>query len=139
MINSNKIKLQANGNWPAIVFSLAPQLSGAIEKVGKHVPCPVHGGKDGLRLYKDFQETGGAVCNTCGSFSNGLALLGWINNWSFRDTLKAVDEYLSGTASYEAHENTYNMHSSKTRTPIVRMPCTKKKKTIKKKPPLISV
>ena len=130
MINSNTIKLQANGNWPAIIFSLAPQLSDAIEKIGKHVPCPVHGGKDGLRLYKDFQETGGAVCNTCGSFSNGLALLGWINNWSFRDTLKAVDEHLSGTASYEAHGNTYNIHSSKARTPIVRMPCTKKKQSI---------
>ena len=130
MINANKIKLQANGNWPTIIPNLAPQLSDAIEKTGKHVPCPVHGGKDGFRLYNDFHITGGAVCNTCGAFSDGLSLLQWVNNWSFWDTLKAVNEHLDGPSSYEARSHANNLHDYKARTPIVRTPCIKKKNSI---------
>jgi len=130
MINANKIKLQANGNWPAIVFSLAPQLSGAIEKIGKHVPCTVHGGKDGLKLFNDFHITGGAICNTCGAFSDGFSLLQWVNNWSFWDTLKAVNEHLNGSSSYEERSHAHNLHNSKVRAPIVRTPCVKKKNSI---------
>lgn len=39
--------------------------------------CPIHGGESGeaFRVYPDFHETGGCVCNSCGSFASGLDFL----------------------------------------------------------------
>jgi len=95
MIEAKDIKQQANGYWSAIALALAPQLKQACEKMGKHVPCPIHGGKDGFRLFKDFEATGGGICNTCGEFTDGYALLQWLNSWDFSSTLKAVSGYLN--------------------------------------------
>ena len=64
-----------------MLFTLAPPLKAALDRKGKHVPCPVHGGRDGFRIFPDVAETGGGICNTCGSFANGFALLMWINGW----------------------------------------------------------
>jgi len=97
-MNTSKLKLQSNGQWGGLVSNLAPQLSLAIEKTGKHIACPVHGGKDGFRVFKDFARTGGGICNTCGEFSDGLALLQWANSWSFKETIEAVNQYLNGSA-----------------------------------------
>jgi len=98
MMNAREIKLQSIGQWGGLVSNLAPQLSPAIEKTGKHIACPVHGGKDGFRVFKDFARTGGGICNTCGEFSDGLALLQWVNSWSFRVTLDEVNKCLSGSS-----------------------------------------
>ena len=57
---------KARGLWADILGELAPELMPAIEAGADHVPCPVHGGKDGFRVFNDFQETGGGVCNTSG-------------------------------------------------------------------------
>tara|TARA_R110002049_G_scaffold309186_1_gene518214 strand:+ start:28035 stop:29096 length:1062 start_codon:yes stop_codon:yes gene_type:complete len=95
MIEAKDIKQQARGYWGAIATALAPQLKVAHEKLGRHVPCPIHGGTDGFRLFKDFNETGGGICNTCGEFSDGYALLQWLHGWNFPHTLKAVGEYLN--------------------------------------------
>ena len=96
MKNAKEIKEQACGLWAGVVACVAPQLIPAIEKKGKHCACSVHGGKDGFRVFKNFAETGGAICNTCGSFSDGLALIEWANGWNFKETLIAVNEYLNG-------------------------------------------
>ncbi len=61
-----------------------------MEQPGKHVPCPVHGGKDGFRLFSNYQENGACVCNTCGEFRDGFKTLEWINGWSFFEALKHV-------------------------------------------------
>ena len=53
------VREAACGKWSFICRSIAPQLGEAIEKLGRHVPCPVHGGRDGFRVFKDFEETGG--------------------------------------------------------------------------------
>ncbi len=39
--------------------------------------CPIHGGSSGeaWRFYRDAHINGGCVCNTCGSFSQGVAFL----------------------------------------------------------------
>jgi phage/plasmid primase-like uncharacterized protein len=50
----------------------------------------VHGGTDGFRLFRNVGETGGGICNTCGAFSDGFALLMWMNGWRFVDALRAV-------------------------------------------------
>jgi hypothetical protein len=89
-LSPQEIKQKASYRWLEILSTLAPALRPALEKPGKHVPCPVHGGRDGFRLFKDVNESGGGICNTCGSFRDGFAVLRWVNGWSFRQSLEAV-------------------------------------------------
>ena len=52
----------ADGQWIMILDTLtANVLTAALERPGKHVSCPIHGGKDGFRVFKDVQQRGGAV------------------------------------------------------------------------------
>jgi putative DNA primase/helicase len=90
------IRAQARGRWGHILAALAPELTEALEKAPRHVPCPVHGGHDGLRLFKDYEENGGAMCNTCGSFPSGFRVLQWLKGWDFPEVLAAVSELLGG-------------------------------------------
>jgi len=96
MKSAREIKLQSTGLWNELITSLVPQLTPAIKKTGKHIVCPVHGGKDGFRVFNNFADTGGGICNTCGNFSDGFALIEWANGWSFKESLAAVNEYLNG-------------------------------------------
>lgn len=92
---AEKVREAASSNWLFIVSALAPHAEAALKKPGRHVSCPIHGGKDGFRLFKNFLETGGGVCNTCGPRHDGFELLMWLNNWDFKQTLDAVGEFLS--------------------------------------------
>lgn len=97
---------EARGNWYSIASCLTPELNSAMQKIGKHVPCPVHGGSDGFRLFKDFSETGGGVCNTCGSFANGIALTKWVKGWSYVQTLEALEHHLNvGSIHFQKKEH----------------------------------
>lgn len=81
--------------WLDVLATLAPDsMYEAIAKPGKHVSCPVHGGKhkDAFRLFKDAHRTGGAVCNTCGPRHDGFELLMWLKGWSFEQCLLAVGD-----------------------------------------------
>ena len=93
-INAKAIKEQALGRWLEILPLLDARLQDAGARVGKHVPCPVHGGKDGFRLYADDQNGGGA-CNTCGTFADGFAVLQWLRGCSFYESLRIVAELLN--------------------------------------------
>ena len=93
-INARSIKEQASGKWLEILPLLDARLSDAVARVGKHVPCPIHGGKDGFRLYADDQNGGGA-CNTCGTFADGFAVLQWLRGCSFYESLRIVAELLN--------------------------------------------
>jgi len=84
----------AHGHWGAILGALAPHLQAALDRVGRHVPCPVHGGKDGFRVFKDVDDTGGSVCNTCGINADGISTLMWANGWRYSGTLRSVADYL---------------------------------------------
>ena len=64
------IHRQAPGRWLDILSGLAPDLRPAVEKRGRHVPCPVHGGKDGFRLFRDADQTGGGICNTVSGWAS---------------------------------------------------------------------
>lgn len=88
------IREAARGHWDAIFCALAPTLKAAMQHPGKHVPCPVHGGKDGFRLFEDYREAGSCVCNTCGNFRDGFAALQWLHGWSFAYTLSRVASVL---------------------------------------------
>ena len=104
MIEAKEVKRLASGYWNSIVATLAPQLEQAVQKTGKHVPCPIHGGQDGFRLFRDFNATGGGICNTCGEFTDGFSLIQWVNEWSFSETLKAINEYLNGKPTLTTNE-----------------------------------
>jgi len=87
----------AGGCWADVLGALAPALTPALSRLGRHVPCPVHGGTDGFRLFRDVDQTGGGVCNTCGTFHDGFALLMWVNRWTFPEALNAVAHELGTT------------------------------------------
>ena len=78
-IDVHAVRAKASGRWDYILRCLAPQLKHAAEKAGHHVACPCHGGEDGFRLFKNFAVNGSGVCNTCGNFRDGFALLEWVH------------------------------------------------------------
>jgi putative DNA primase/helicase len=82
----------AEGQWDTIFQSLAPALLPAVEAFPKHVDCPVHGGKNDLRLFKDYLKTGGGICSCMdsGDGATGFHLLCWVNGWSFKDAVREV-------------------------------------------------
>lgn len=100
-LDVNTVREAARGHWDAIFCALAPTLKAAMLRPGKHVPCPVHGGQDGFRLFSDYKEAGSCVCNTCGTFRDGFATLEWIHGWSFTETLCQVARVLGVNSSYE--------------------------------------
>ncbi|MFX4226326.1 MAG: DUF7146 domain-containing protein [Porticoccaceae bacterium] len=65
-----------------------------VQRYGKHGGCPLCGGTDRFRFYRDFEETGGGICNKCGGFRNGLLLLRQNNNLPLNIIIDQVGEYL---------------------------------------------
>lgn len=93
------VRDQAKGRWLEILGYLADgYLSAAISRPGKHVACPRHSAGnqkgDGFRLFKDANETGGGICNTCGARHDGFEMLMWLFGWTFDETKNHVAEYL---------------------------------------------
>ncbi len=94
-IESSVVRNAARGVWLSVLDSLAPELERAIEKPGKrHIGCPVHGGHDGFRLFRDADISGGGICNSCGAKPDGFSLLMWLRGWSFPEALSAVADEL---------------------------------------------
>ena len=89
----------ANGRWKSIFLALAPSLKDAVsmneKNPGRHVPCPVHGGVDGFRLFPHYQNTGSCICNSCGGRNNGFETLMWVNGWRFNECVNAVGAFLA--------------------------------------------
>jgi phage/plasmid primase-like uncharacterized protein len=102
MLKAEDVKKAAHGRWDNILASVAPQLQPALKDHRKHVPCPVHGGTDGFRVFKDVEINGATVCNTCGFFTDGFATIMWANGWDFSTTLKEVARYVLLPQSYAA-------------------------------------
>ncbi|MCX2972940.1 hypothetical protein EYC87_04980 [Halieaceae bacterium IMCC8485] len=92
---------QYNGLWPDIISRLAPELRAAVQSRPRHVLCPVHGGKDGLRCFNDFDETGGMICNTCGAFPNGYLVLAWTLDIPIQEAVQLVRNFSGSSASRE--------------------------------------
>lgn len=98
--NLQEVKRLARGRWLEILPALNNGFQDAAARVGVHVPCPVHGGVDGFRLFKDAADTGGGTCNSCGHFPDGFALLRWASGWSLPWTIQQVGQFLRG-AGYD--------------------------------------
>lgn len=100
---ADTVKRSAYNNWDRVLVAVDPRFTDAVEAGvtrKKHVPCPHHGGKDGFRMFNDFIMTGGGICNTCGSYSDGFELLKWLNGWTYSQAVRAVGDAL-GIASYD--------------------------------------
>lgn len=97
-IDAKEVKLMAEGRWLHIFSALAPALENAIARLGKHVPSPVRGGKDGFRLFKDSAIHGRSVCNQDGVFSDGFATLMHVTGLDFHSTVMEVWKFLGGDA-----------------------------------------
>jgi hypothetical protein len=99
------LKLAASGRWSDIIRALSSvDLSEALARTGRHVRCHNNHGKtrSQFRLFKDFEQTGGGVCNTCGRFPSGFALLSWLNGWEYKRSVKEVANHLGlGAARHE--------------------------------------
>lgn len=93
-LDAATVRTCAHGRWDCILAVLAPTLEPALARPGRHVPCPIHGGKDGFRVFRDVADTGGGICNTCGAQPDGFALLMWANQWRFPEALAAVARWL---------------------------------------------
>lgn len=92
---------QVRGQWADILATLSPELSPALERIGRSGPCPVHGGKDGFRFFRNAAETGGGVCNTCGTFSNGFQLLAWLSGDNdIKAAYRRVSEYVNHGSAF---------------------------------------
>ena len=93
--NAAKLK-----GWDVILRDLCPEIdSRAFDKPGRHTKCPVHGvagrGGDGFKFFrKDFQDSGGGMCNTCGTYPDGFSLLMWVKNYGFADAVADVGDFL---------------------------------------------
>lgn len=100
---------QCDGQWESIFNALiGSKLDTAITKDGKsHCSCPVHGGTDGFRLRgrnkKYWRHTGASVCNTCGSFGNGIETLMFVNGWDFKTAINEIKAYLGIDDKYSKH------------------------------------
>jgi phage/plasmid primase-like uncharacterized protein len=110
MEEKEKIHLRARGHWEWIFNALAPNALGAAMKAGQksepdHVACPVHNpSKDGFRLFGDWKISGGGVCNTCGTFSNGFSVLKWLYGWDYPTAAAEVERLFDGETASEARE-----------------------------------
>jgi len=94
---------RATGQWEAIYRANAPELAEAmanasIGKGAKHSACPVHGSdsglNDGFRLFPDWRETGGGICNSCGTFCSGVDLLKWLLDEDFKSVASRIEQII---------------------------------------------
>lgn len=100
-MESQSLTQRCRGRWPEIMAALAPyeDLLKAIERGSRRQGwCPVHRGQhgDAFRVFKDFSDTGGAVCNSCGKFGTGFKVLMWINGWDELRTGRELKRFLDG-------------------------------------------
>ena len=95
-ICKKEVKAKAAGMWDRIIGSLAPSISPALDHPGLvHIDCPMHGGAGDFRVYRDVVDSGGGVC-TCGNWPDGIALIGAVNDWTFKDSLSEIGRLVLG-------------------------------------------
>lgn len=106
-VDKDVIKAAAYGRWDDIYRALIPDLASALSHPKKHHPCPFHNGKDGFRFFKDYKETGGCICGTCGNFT-GINLLMFANNWDFPQALNEINYVLGNPSPIDVADKQYS-------------------------------
>ncbi|SER30428.1 Uncharacterized domain associated with phage/plasmid primase [Azotobacter beijerinckii] len=110
----------AEGRWLHLYQLLAPELVDAQTQPGVARNCPVHGGKDGFRVFRKTAGTsGGGVCQTCGIKPDGLALLMWVRDWGFHEVLQEVGSLLGVKDPHGRYGNAQPPKEVVLRQPVV--------------------
>jgi len=92
------IKSAAKGRWREIARSALGIPEEALS--GEHGPCPKCSGTDRWRVFADFAETGGAICNQCGrDLGDGFSLAQWWLGIGFREAVMRIADHLGIKAS----------------------------------------
>lgn len=94
------LKAAGNKGWSFVFSHIAPSLSFMLSNTKKRYACPVHGtsksGKgDGFRFLKDFESTGGVLCNTCGCKADGISALSFLTGSSWGEVCREIAELLN--------------------------------------------
>jgi len=92
--HTEKVREAAHGRWDQILPCLAPSIGAALNRPGRHITCPFHGGKSDFRVRKDYALEGRAHC-TCGNW-DGFSLLMQLHGWDFPTAVAEVEEVLGG-------------------------------------------
>lgn len=90
-----QIKADAQWHWPYIIEQVAGISDDYLTTT--HGPCPRCGGADRWRVFDDFSQTGGAICNQCGKFGDGLAVVQWYLGIAFPDVVQKLGQFLGTT------------------------------------------
>lgn len=99
------IHTAASRRWPDILADLGG-LSRNVMNHRQHFPCPKCQGTDRFRVYADFEETGGVICNQCGrDCKTGFDTLIWLTGRKFAEVLGLVAEYLGIEPSNDHHKS----------------------------------
>lgn len=92
------VKVKAAGYWPAILNRV-----GGVDDdflTTSHGPCPKCGGTDRWRVFDDFADSGGAICNQCGrgqggkGMGDGIQVMQWLLGVGFPDAIQKVGNFL---------------------------------------------
>jgi hypothetical protein len=80
-VTAEQLKAALRGRWRSVLSRLGVPCGEWGSKA--EGPCPRCGGNGRFRAYDDFDETGGARCNGCGAWADGISTLMWWNNIDF--------------------------------------------------------
>jgi len=86
------VRGNATGRWTEILthFGLPAE-----SLDGRHQPCPKCGGTDRWRVFDDFDEKGGAICNVClEKAGDGFEVAAWWTGKRFADVVDTVGQFL---------------------------------------------
>ncbi|MGH8159353.1 MAG: DUF7146 domain-containing protein [Rhodanobacter sp.] len=99
--NMADVRRLTDGQWDRIFSAVltgshASGVADAFARMGKHGPCPVHGGRDGFRIDKNSKE-GLALCETCtaGKWKDGFATIMWMEGMTFPEAVEEVLEVVA--------------------------------------------
>jgi len=65
--HTDDVKRLVRGRWDEVFMRLVPQIAPALERPGRRVDCPFHGGKGDFRVAHDYLDNGKCFC-TCGTW-----------------------------------------------------------------------
>lgn len=89
-----EVKAAANGNWPAILNRVAG-IDDDFLNARSHGPCPKCGGADRWRFTDSAKSgNGGGICNQCGKFGDGFAVVQWYLGVGFLEAVEKVAIFL---------------------------------------------
>lgn len=94
--HTDLVRQAARGRWDILLARLVPEIAKALERPGRHVTCPFHGGKGDFRVTKDYAIHGRCIC-TCGNW-DGFDMLRHARSWSFPEAVQAVEDVLGCVA-----------------------------------------